>query len=100
RCAKGRNRHRAERRFLGRRRRTAGAAARSGLMQRDLCRYRQARALAAVEESRSAPCDLKHDPEKWMAVSRLGEAQQTSRQTRPMLRQAKAARTGSAQTKS
>ena len=52
--AAGRDRHRAERRILGRRRRAAGAAAGAGALQRHLRRYRQAHPLAAVEEPRSA----------------------------------------------
>ena len=54
-------RDRAERRFLGRRRRAAGAAAGAGFVQRDLRRHRQAHPLAAGEEPRSA-LDLKRAP--------------------------------------
>ena len=56
--AEGGNRDRAERRFLGRRRRAAGAAARAGPMQRDLRRHRQAHPLAATEEPRFGRGDL------------------------------------------
>ena len=45
----GRDRDRAQRRFLGRRRRAAGAAAGAGFVQRDLRRHRQAHPLAAVK---------------------------------------------------
>ncbi len=56
--ARGRNGDRAERRFLGRRRRAAGAAAGAGALQRYLRRHRQAHPLAAAEESGFTPGHL------------------------------------------
>ncbi len=52
--AEGGDRDRAERRFLGRRRRAAGAAAGAGFMQRDFRRHRQTHPLAAAAEPRFA----------------------------------------------
>src|SRR5207245_8757976 len=51
--AHGRGRARALGRVLGRRRRTGPGVDRPGGVQRDLRRYRQARALAAAEEPRA-----------------------------------------------
>ena len=65
--------HGAERRFLGRRRRAAGAAAGAGVVQRDLRRDRQAHSRAAAEEPRSGLSEREADDRRRGASCRSGD---------------------------